>query len=81
MSTIALGSQCFSRANTSLRVLTSEHPRPQSWRAVSPELANALRLEAATASYFLSLTDDELRTENELGDALGNSTGFIDFDE
>lgn len=83
MSTIALGSQRFSGvsvkpARTSLCVFHGERARAQGWRAVSAQEAS-LRLEAATASYFLSLSDDELRAENELGNALGNSAGFVDF--
>lgn len=88
MSTIALGSQCFSRAavrpaeqRVSLRAFACGHARPQGWRAVSSEAANALRLEAATVSYFLSLSDDQLRAENELGHDLGHSTGLVNFDE
>lgn len=85
MSTIALGSQRFSSvsvkpARTSLCVFHGERARAQGWRAVSAQ-QSALRLEAATVSYFLSLSDDELLSENELGNALGNSTGLVDYDE
>ena len=89
MSTIALGSQWFSGSGsrpadqrTSLRALTCNFPYSQGWRVVwSPEATNTLRLEAATVSYFLSLTDDELLSENQLGNAVGDSAGLIDFNE
>lgn len=87
MSTVALSSQWFSRATarpaevkTSLRAFSCGQARSQGWRAVSQQ-ESALRLEAATVSYFLSLTDDELRAENELGSALSDSAGLVNFNE
>jgi hypothetical protein len=91
VSSTALSNQWFSGAavkpanpRTSLRVLTNEPARSQGWRAVratSASCVNYIRLESATVAYFHSLSETDLAAENELGTALGYSTGLVDFNE
>ncbi|MGB6459601.1 MAG: hypothetical protein WBG02_06505 [Candidatus Acidiferrum sp.] len=63
-------------------VLTEERPAPMGWRAAGfkPSNYNAeIRLELETLRYFHSLSGTDLQAENQLGDALSHSAGYIDF--